>query len=276
MKFTIILLIFASSTFCQTFERNPIENQRFLDTLKGLSAVMNQLLESVKTALSGLVIQTQNWIENQLNEIGKVIANGLLAFNQYIQQMESELEALVNGQIKPCLVGLPEKIKDVQKKTKEAVEVCQNNGWTNFQTIKQDILDYRKTNQEQIQYMANFINSCVNEHNFVDKIKCALQAAQNVSQTVGALRENIASTTYIVATKIQTTVSITYQCIESQLRLGQEQIEGILEEARQCLKDGPSTESPTTAPTEPSTSAPTEPPTNGNDHIQGQSFKIFL
>lgn len=263
MKFIIILLIFVGSTFCEIVDPQQvaIEDQRFVEIVSGISAVINQLIDSIKAALNDLADQTKNWIRNELAAYEKATASVIDSFNEYTRKVKAELEALVNEQIKPCLEGLPQKIKAVEEETKQALKVCRRNGWSNLQTIKDDVANYRAIKQEAVTGMTAFIQSCANESSFSEKIKCTVEASRNVSRTAGVLRENIANTTAIVSAKIRTTVSKTHDCCVGVLRNSQREIQEIMEEARQCLEDASSTETPIQPPTGNPTQSPTENPT---------------
>ena len=270
MKFAVVLLIIVGSTFCGAISQKQvaIENERFFYLIGGISSMINQLIESVKAALNGLVVQTQTWIQNEIKTIEDIITNGINSFNQYIKDIKAELEVLVNEQLKPCLQEFRENIKAVEEETKREIKNCRDNGWKNLKTIQEDVENYKMIHHEAVQNLADFIDSCKNQPNFGDKIKCAVDASRLISTTIGVLRENIKTTTQIVSEKIKITVFQTRECIAEQLKNGQFLVQEIFEETRRCLKDGsttttetPETESTTTSEAEPTTSSEVEPTT---------------
>lgn len=245
MKLIIVLMIATLSlTYCTptgTQQQFAKENQRFFDILSGIGGVINQLVESVNSSLNNLWGQTQTWIQNEISEVENAIANGITAFNQYIAQAQEEMDALINGQVVPCLNGVIERIQLARDETTNAINICHANGRDKLSTISQDIENYQKTKRESIEGMQAFIQFCVNEPSFGDKIKCAVDASRNISSTIGVLRENIANTTTIINAKINQVAQETHECVANELRQGQEKIQVILEDVRQCLEDAGTT-----------------------------------
>lgn len=248
VKFLIVSLAIFGSSFCATIDsRKEIENERFLDIVLGISSVVNQLIDSVKHDLNNLVAQTSKWIQSEVREIETTLATGIIAFQQYIEQVYTELEVLIDEQIWPCLENIPEGIENVREQTLVAAENCQENGESKLSSIQLDVESYRESNQQSVEGMSAFIQACRNQANLGDQIKCAVDASRNISSSIGVLRENLANTTEIVSAKLESAVRETRECIATASRDGQANIQRLFEEARECLETATETSSQPTA-----------------------------
>lgn len=65
-----------------------------------------------------------------------------------------------------------------------------------------------------------------------------------MSSAVSRIRDNIVNTIAIYRANIGAIVSGTNQCIHTRIQQGQEQVAGILEQARQCLEGSEETTTP--------------------------------
>lgn len=233
MKLIVCIFVFIlTSGYAQLPSQElALENQRFIDIIGGLSSLTNQLVESVKQALRDLVNQTANWIQNEIYTIDKAIQDGINAFNQYVENVLT----IVNQQIKPCLAGAKEKVESIKEETKQSISTCHQQGLFKLMSIQDDIENYREINNSAIGNAFVFIQSCLNQPNFGEKIKCAVDASRNVSKTVEVLRENISETSHKIAAKIRGAVAETQKCVATAIRNGHQSIEDILDEVRECF-----------------------------------------
>lgn len=240
MKVLTILLIF-SVAFVHgnplIRQQSAVDNERINGVVTGVNALVSQLIESVKYSLSNLKAQTESWIQNEGREVVQSMENGVIAFNQYVQQVQAQLEALINDQLKPCLEGIPEEIRAVHEETRSRIQTCQENGWSQLSLIEEDIENYRNINQEAAEGVVEFIQTCGNLTDVGDKIKCAVDAARNITNTIRVIRENIVNTSTIVSAKIRSAVTETHECISVEQQNGHQKIQAIFEEARQCLEE---------------------------------------
>lgn len=270
VKFFFVLLAIISSSVCETIEnrqQTASDNERFLDIISGITAVVNQLIESVTIAFNDSAVEMTNLIQSEVLKIQNTLTNSIIAFNQYIEQSLVELDALIQEQIKPCLQNTQENIENVKENTKIAVEACQENGESKLSSIQLDIKAYEETNQRAVDAMSASIQSCVNETNFGDKIKCAVDASRNISSNVQIIRKNIANTTSLVLTEIREAVVETHECIANAIRDGHADVNQILVEARQCLEEA----------TETSTNEGTTSDASGStDQLAAKLFGDFL
>lgn len=245
MKFVEIFLIVACFQVitCEPVNRHQVEveNQRIFDIIGEFLAVISQLIATVTKALEDVEMKTEKWIQEEISEIENAIANSIKAFNQYIEQLQAELDALINNQIKPCLEEIPEKIKNATIETAIAIRTCHDQ--SKLSLIQQDIKNYRNTKQAAINGALSHIYLCSDQPDFGDKIKCAVDASRNISSTVRVLHENIANTTEIILGQIKSALAESHECVAAALQAGQLKIQKILKEARQCLEDPNTTES---------------------------------
>lgn len=252
MKFSIFLVItlaIQNSVLCRSTadQKVSIEAKSFDGVISTLNAMISQLVASVQYAWENVVSQTQSWIQNEINQIEDAIVNGRNAFLQYVQQVEAELDSLINDQVRPCLADVPDKIKTVRNETELAVEQCRETGRSHLAAIEEDVVKYREVNQAAIEGVFAYIQSCANQPNPGDKIKCAVDAARNISSTVEVVRENIANTSKTVSATIRSVILDTHECIACELRIGREKVQEILEEARNCLEEAASSTASTTS-----------------------------
>jgi Protein of unknown function (DUF725) len=264
----IFLICVILATHCSTTvveeQQIAIENQRFIDIFGGLSSLISQLIESIKQALRDLVNQTGKWIQNEISTIEKAIADGFNAFNQYIKNVQE----LLNGVIKPCIEEVPEKIKKVKNETITEVQKCQQTGLAKLMALQNDVLEYQKVNQAAVGASYAHIQACFSAPNFGDKVICAVNAARNVSDTVEVLRQNIVNTSATISAKVKAAALETHECVSNKLKEGQQKIEGILNEARECLAQT------TTTPPEVTTTIDGSSEGSGADHDTNEF--IFL
>lgn len=251
MKFVEIFFIVAcfQAITCGPVNKHQVEveNQRSFDIIGGFLAVVNQLIATMTKALEDVEIKTRNWIQKEIGKIENAVANSINDFNQYIEQVKAELNALMNN-LNPCLEEVPEKIRNAKNETAIEIKACHEDGLSKLSQIQQDIKNYRDTKQAAINGAISYIQSCSDQPDFGDKIKCAVDASRNISSTVRVLQENIASTSEIISGRIRNALAENHECVARALQAGQLKIQVILEEARQCLEDlNTSTTEPTTA-----------------------------
>lgn len=288
VKFLIILLALVSLSSCKTVDgRQQVtaHNERFSDIASGIIGLVNQLIESVSQAFNSFVVQTTNWIQNELLEIENALASGVIAFNNYIEQVYAELKELIEEQIVPCLEHVPENIEKVREETRIAVEACREDGKMKLSAVRQDMENYRVINQLEVDGMSAYIHSCVDQPNLGDKIKCAVDAARNISASVSVIRENIANTSEIISAKIRSAVQETHECIAAAISDGRAKIHQIFQEAQQCLEAARETSSQATA-SEPAHGGENSEASSSlivvnrkaksDDDLTDQSFRLFM
>lgn len=248
MKILLVFLVFSVAfVHCEPLYRrqSAAENERFVNIFGALTSVVHQLGESVKNALNALKAQTESWIQKAILDLTNSVEN---AINAFVKQAHDELNAIINGQIKPCLGDVPDKVKIAIEETHLAIRVCHKNGWSKLSSIQEDINNYKNTNQKAVEGVIASIHSCVEEPDFGEKIKCAVDAARQISGALVVIRENIASTSTLVSTKIQEAVAEAYMCETMEIQTGQQKTESIFEDARKCIEDsGTTTEGPQTS-----------------------------
>lgn len=285
MKFSLILIVLVSSAVVlqaasiQHSEHAGLDSQKFdiptevaefvasqkFGILTGIAQLVHQIVEGVKNSLDDFAAQTQDWIQNQISVIEDAIVSSADAFNEYIQEVQRQIDSLVNGQLRPCLDGITEKIENVRQETKAARDNCREEGWSMLLSIQEDVDNYRQVNQELFNGTLHYIAACANQPNIGDAIKCAVDASRNISRSVAIFRENLRETTIVISEKFRTAAAETHECISSANAEGKQRIRDILDEARQCLEDATSS---TNVPSNEDTEAPNEPteePTAGSE-----------
>lgn len=238
----LVLLVIASQSVTHgvSFEHPQevaIENQRHFEIANGIAAVITQLAESVKSSLDNLWVDSQNWIHNELVVLQTAIVNGTKALESFLQEVEAEVETLVNEKIEPCFEGVREKLNNTRYETRAGIKACRENGREKLSTIREDVKNYREINQAAIEGVQAYLEACANQTEFNSKIRCALDAARNITDTARAIRENYLNTRAIIAAKVHQAAYETHECIVNELREGRDKIELIIEDVRQCLEE---------------------------------------
>lgn len=257
MKFVEIFFFVAcfQAITCGPMNKHQVEveNQRSFDIIDGFLAVVSQLIATVTKALEDVEIKTRNWIQEEIGKIENAVANSINDFNEYIEQVKAELDDLMNN-LNLCFEEVPEKIRNAKNETAIEIKACHEDGLSKLSQIQQDIKNYRDTKQAAINGAISYIQSCSDEPDFGDKIKCAVDASRNISSTVRVLQENIANTTEIISGRIKNALAENHECVTTALQAGQLKIQNILEDTRQCVED--STTEPTTATSDGIQSSP--------------------
>ncbi|CAO1420836.1 unnamed protein product [Diamesa serratosioi] len=235
-----VILLAGVSVQCASVDpvelRSQIQNQRFFDLIGGIASVIGQLIQQTTQAIENFRIQILENIAAQIASFEIYLIDTGNAFQNYVENVQAQIDALINGKIKPCLSGIPEDIQVVRQETRDNIEKCVEGGKLQLSSVKQEVEKYKVGTQLEIQKSQEIIDKCVQEQNFGDKIKCAVDAARIVSSAIARIRENISDTIETYRTSIGAILSGTMQCVTYEVQVGEAKMGAILENARQCLE----------------------------------------
>ncbi|CAO1439885.1 unnamed protein product [Diamesa hyperborea] len=243
--FMVILLAgvsVQSASVDSALKQSQIENQRFFDLISGITSVIGQLIEQARQTIENFRIQILQNISDRLGAFEIYLIDSGNAFQNYVLNIQAQIDILINGKIKPCLSSIPEDIGTARQITRNNIQQCVDGGKLQLSHVKEGVESYRVGTQQEIQKSQEIIDRCVKEQNIGEKIKCAVDASSVVSSAIARILDNIANTIETYKTNVGAIFSGTTQCVSSRIQEGQLAVVSILEQARECLE----AEEPTT------------------------------
>ena len=180
LSILIVILVAGISVQCASVNlaahQNQIQNQRFFDLIGGITSVIGQLIQQTQHTIENFRIQILQNITAQIVAFEMYLIDSGNAFQNYVEKVQAQIDALINGKIKPCLSGIPENIQIVREETRNNIQQCVEGGKLQLASIREKVQKYSIGTQQEIQKSQKIIDQCVQEPNFGDKIKCAVDA----------------------------------------------------------------------------------------------------
>lgn len=165
-----------SASVDPALHQTQIQNQRFFDLISGIASVIGQLIQQARHAVENFRSQLLQHISDRQAAFEAYLIESRIAFDNYVQNVQAQIDILINGKIKPCLSSIPEDIMASRQLTRSNVKQCIDGGKLQLSKIKDAVEGYKVGTQQEIQKSQEIIDKCVKEHNFGEKIKCAVDA----------------------------------------------------------------------------------------------------
>ena len=176
----MVILVTGVSVNCASvdpaLQQNQIQNQRFFDLISGIASVIGQLIQQTRHAIENFRNQILQNISDRLVAFEIYLIDSGNAFQNYVQNVQTQLDVLINGRIKPCLSSIPEDIQAVNQETRNNLEQCKKVFQIQLSKIQEQVEKYKVGTQQEIQKSQEKIDICVQEQNFGNKIICAIEA----------------------------------------------------------------------------------------------------
>lgn len=176
----MIILVAGVSVQCASVDsalhQSQIQNQNIFDLISGIASVIGQLIEQARHAIENFRSQTLQNISDRLRAFETYLIDSGKAFENYVQNVQDQIDILINGKIKPCLSNIPDDIETARQMTRNNIEQCVEAGRSQLSSVKDEVEIYKVGTQQEIQKSQEIIDKCVKEQNFGEKIKCAVDA----------------------------------------------------------------------------------------------------
>lgn len=176
----MVILVAGVSVQCANvhpaLQQNQIQNQRYFDLISGIASVIGQLIEQTNQAIENFRTQILQQITDRLQAFEVYLSASANAFQNYVLNVQAQIDVLINGRIKPCLSGIPDNIKTANHKTRQDINECLDNGKAQLALVGEGVEQYRIGTRQEIEKSQKKIDECVQEPNFGNKIICAIEA----------------------------------------------------------------------------------------------------
>lgn len=176
----MVILVAGVSVQCvnvhPALQQNQIQNQRYFDLISGIASVIGQLIQQTHQAIENFRTQILQNINDRLQAFEVYLVDSANAFQNYVQNVQAQIDVLINGRIKPCLSDIPDNIKAANLKTRQDINECVKNGKAQLALVGDGVEQYRIGTRQEIEKSQKKIDECVKEPNFGNKIICAIEA----------------------------------------------------------------------------------------------------
>lgn len=176
----MVILVAGVSVQCASvdpaLQQSQIQHQRFFDLISGIASVIGQLIQQARHAIENFRSQILQNISDRIRAFENYLIDSGNAFENYVQNVQAQIDIMINGKIKPCLSTIPGDIETARQVTRNNIVQCVEAGKLQLSSVSDGVEGYKVGTQQEIQKSQEIIDKCVNEQNFGEKIKCAVDA----------------------------------------------------------------------------------------------------
>lgn len=237
MKVILVSILLISSAFAINFNNEFDHPEKYARNLNGFATAIDQIIRSIAASLDNVSESVREMIENEILNIQSAIINGINEFQNMINKVREEINERINEEIRPCFEGVPEKLEEIGNDTRSGVEVCRENERIELEVIQAEINEYRDQNKKLAEGSRQYIQSCFNQSNFGDAIKCGVDAIRNTTATVSAIRENNNIIREIYKNKVRQVQEEARECIRAEILEGRKKASEVFKEVADCIKE---------------------------------------
>lgn len=228
-----IFLQVVSSTenLFQSYDTQP----RFFDIIGSIIAVIDQIVKQVQASLDNMQQQAGQTIANIAQQIQNFFEESAEAIQKFYNETQAEIESLIGDKILPCLEGKQQKIQGIKNQTILDIQKCNNESQSQLDQLDQDLEVYTNNTNEQIDGIRKSLRLCIEEPDFGEKIKCAVDASRVISNNVGQILENIGNATQLFISRGTAIGRDHRNCTSNARETGKNQTIAVINEIRNCL-----------------------------------------
>lgn len=213
----------------------PDVQSKSFDIIGGIVSVVDQLANQARNSLDNLISQANQTATEISNNFQDFLAQSGQEFKNFTDNIQNGIETLIGDKILPYLMDIPTEFEKIRNEKSENIEKCMNDSKIRSDSINEEIAVYVNNTSDQIEAMRASVVVCIEEPDFGEKIKCAVDASRVIYSSIGKIFENIANATGTAISSFYSNSNQTLTCISSANEAGRNRTVLLLNQTRDCL-----------------------------------------